>query len=302
MQQYYPILQPNKDFRFTETLTITKGRRVKRSAEVFPSSTQQEQTQAFFKYRAEGYQTSELCSEKIASELAHLLGYRCARIEFAVDEDDMPGILSFLFTNSSIQHIDAVAFLKDAVDEKPKDFYRYSHVRAKLDAMNETFFPEFVSILFFDALVGEGDRHEENWGICEIKSPGTNDNVTETRYRISPLYDTGDCLLRDFAEPSFAQKYYDGPCSFASYITRAKAMLRDDNGKKFNHFKLMEFLNDEFHDIIKTNIEKLKQELKDEVINKIIESIPEEMLTTQHRDFIKDYIKERRDILIGMEK
>jgi serine/threonine protein kinase HipA of HipAB toxin-antitoxin module len=42
-------------------------------------------------------------------------------------------------------------------------------------------FSGFIGIMIFDALVGETDRHEENWGILKYQD----------YYQISPLYDNG---------------------------------------------------------------------------------------------------------------
>ena len=49
--------------------------------------------------------------------------------------------------------------------------------------------------MIFDALVGEQDRHEENWGIKKF----------ENKYEISPLYDNGDSLLANFKNEDFAK-------------------------------------------------------------------------------------------------
>ena len=54
-----------------------------------------------------------------------------------------------------------------------------------------------MKILIFDALVGEQDRHEENWGI--IRKDGT--------YKLSPLYDNGDNLLRQFYDESYNKNF-----------------------------------------------------------------------------------------------
>ncbi len=54
--------------------------------------------------------------------------------------------------------------------------------------------------MVFDALIGEQDRHEENWRIIQIGN----------QYRISPLYDNGCSLLRNFKDEKYAKDYYDG--------------------------------------------------------------------------------------------
>ena len=55
-----------------------------------------------------------------------------------------------------------------------------------MDDIDADLFKDFIKIMIFDALIGEQDRHEENWGITE----------KEGKSFISPLYDNGDSLLR----------------------------------------------------------------------------------------------------------
>lgn len=56
---------------------------------------------------------SEACSEKLNYEIAKVLGYECAHIELALDENDTLGILNYLFVDThEEEHIDAIAYIK----------------------------------------------------------------------------------------------------------------------------------------------------------------------------------------------
>lgn len=165
---------------------------------------------AFFKYQGNGYLVSEACSEKMCYEIAKVLGYECARIELAVDNENILGVLNYLFvTQCCTEHIDAVSYLNIHSNERAL-YYTISNIKRTLDNLSPDLFKGFIRIMFFDALVGEQDRHEENWGIQKIGNS----------YKISPLYDNGCSLLRNFKSEEYARKYYDGIKDFDVAGTR----------------------------------------------------------------------------------
>ena len=148
----------------------------------------------------------------------------------------------------------------------------------------------FIEIMVFDALVGEQDRHEENWGIRKI----------DGKFELSPLYDNGDSLLANFKDVDFAQKYYSGIRDFDSYIKKSKTLIYKDNTqKRYKHFELIEYLNNKYPDIVQKEIENLKK-LTDDKILEIVEMLPNSLLTSKHKEYIIMYLKKRRDILLSI--
>ena len=142
--------------------------------------------------------------------------------------------------------------------------------------------------MIFDALVGETDRHEENWGIA-TKLEG---------YKFSPLYDNGSNLLREFRNNEIIEKYDNKTKNFEAYIYRSSTYIyKEDNKHKFKHFELIEYLNANYHNLVFNEINNLKK-LTDEDIDKIVNKIPDNLLTDKHKKYIIDYLKKRRDILL----
>lgn len=190
----YPIKHENKDFMQIISTYNTKGSRKKMI--VVDSKGEK----AFFKYEGDGYLVSEACSEKLCYEIAKVLNYPCARIELGKDIDGTIGILNYLFVQSdAIEHIDAISYLNIYEKERPY-FYTISNIKKILDNLDKSLFADFIKIMIFDALVGEQDRHEENWGI----------EFVNNKYKISPLYDNGCSLLKEFKNEEFANKFYSG--------------------------------------------------------------------------------------------
>lgn len=282
----YSIKLPNKDFKFLNYTPNTKGSRTKRL--VVDVNTKEI---AWFKYQGKGYKVSESCSEKMSYEIAKVLSYNCAKIELAYDENNQIGILNYLFVDvDKSTHMDAISYLNKQEKERPF-FYTVSNIKKILDEIDASLFNGFIRLMVFDTLVGETDRHEENWGI----------EITENGYEFSPLYDNGCNLLREFRNEENAIPFYNGEKSFESYIYKSKTYIyKEDNKHRFKHFELIEYLNEKYHDILIKEINNLNK-LTDNVIENIVNEIPNELLTDEHKKYIIIYLKKRRDILLSIK-
>lgn len=160
-----------------------------------------------------------------------------------------------------------------------------------MDSLDTNLFFEFLKILIFDALVGEQDRHEENWGII----------VENGKYRLSPLYDNSCNLLREFYNEEILRQYCDGKKNFSNYIYRSRTLIYKENGKMYKHFELIEDLYKMYPKEINKEINNLKK-LSDDKINNIVSRVPNGIITELQKDYIKKYIKQRRDILLNILK
>ena len=230
------------------------------------------------------------CSEKLRYEIAVCLKYPCARIELAKDENGTLGVLNYDFILTPLtEHTDIVAFLNPNQMSR-KEFYTISNIKRNLDSLNKNLFFEFLKIMIFDALVGETDRHEENWGLTKKNN----------EYYISPLYDNGCSLLNKFKNEDYAQKYYQDNLLFENYILKSKTYIyKENSSKRYKHFELIEYLIELYPEEMKKEIKKLK-ELTNEKIEAIVNRIPVSLLTNMHKKYIIQYLKKRRDILLKM--
>jgi hypothetical protein len=169
-----------------------------------------------------------------------------------------------------------------------KKFYTLSNIKRVLDELDDTLFSGFIQIMIFDALVGETDRHEENWGILKYRNT----------YKISPLYDNGCNLLREFKDEKFAEEKGK---NLDNYIQKSTTCICKESGGKYKHFELVKMLNQDYFEIVQQNLLKIKN-LTDEKIHNIVNLIPENLLTIKHRNYIIMYLIKRRDILLAMIK
>lgn len=162
-----------------------------------------------FKYCREN--TGEDWSEKLASEVAAALGVPHARVELAVCEEQ-PGTISLGFTDeaSSLIHGNELlqrhlpAYLTDA------GYHASMHtVAAVLHALgNNSIHPPagaeepdlvtavdwFMGYLMLDALLGNTDRHHENWAVLERWG------LQDRRIELAPSYDHASSLGRELTD------------------------------------------------------------------------------------------------------
>lgn len=280
----YSVKIFGKDFRFSKVNYNAKGSRVKKL--VIDNHGQV----AFFKYEGTNYNTSESCSEKMCYEIAKILGYSCARIELARDDTGKLGILNYLFIDfRNTEHTDIISYL-NVYDGIRSNFYTVSNIKLRLDRLDKSLFKGFIRIMIFDALVGEQDRHEENWGV----------QIKDGSYSISPLYDNGCSLLKEFRNESFAEYFYSGKKSFDAYIKRSKTVIyQEDGSKKYKHFELIKYLNEYYYSDVQEELNNLNK-LTDNYIKEIVYKIPDDCLTDKHKEYIIIYLIKRRDILLNM--
>lgn len=144
--------------------------------------------------------------------------------------------------------------------------------------------------MIFDALIGEQDRHEENWGV----------EKSENKYEFSPLYDNGCSLLRNFKDENYANLYYNHEKDFDAYINRSKTMIyKEESKSRYKHFELIGLLKSKYSDIVIPELVNLKK-LTDEIIKDIVFKIPDDLLTEKHKKYIVLYLIKRRNILLAM--
>ena len=277
--------------RFKEiTNRPTKGARVKKLLD-----DTYLQRLVFLKYCAvdrnnERRKSTELASEKIACEIAKVIGYRCADIDLAKDQDGELCVLNYSFLKpdeSLIEFASEASISQNGSDRKEK--YTIQGIKRILDTVDEKLYSEFIGLQVFDALIGESDRHEENWGY--IRTSERSDII------LAPFYDNGDSLMHNINNVQI-EEYTNNEASFLKYINKSKTKILDNNGHKIKHFQLIDYLIVENPPFLKEELQRTKI-LTNDIIKGIIYEIPDEYLPQSHKEILQRYISIRRDILIN---
>lgn len=182
--------------------------------------------------------TGEHWSEKVACEIARLLHLPHAHIELATFEGKW-GSISRDFTlegRHALVHGNELLTELDA-SYATGDTYRVSGhtVEAIFGVLSQDFiqaptsgelaawitpFDLFTGYLLLDALIGNTDRHHENWGILLT-------NSQPRRAELAPTFDHASSLGREFTDESRQKRYEPRTSRFRveDYVRKARSAL-----------------------------------------------------------------------------
>lgn len=270
--------------------------------------------------------TPENWSEIIAYEVGTVLGFNVLKYDLAVYEGRVGCISKNMITptnNESLVEGHSILSRYDSTyDPSNKDTYNrytFEFVQNALKAYNAEFYvEEFIRTLIFDAIIGNSDRHQSNWGIIQstisievkptkkrFKLPfgGVKKNNLQSTIKVikqaAPIYDSGCCLGREFCELQI-QQHLDIKSKFDKYIRNGVSELRiGETEKKSSHEKLLHFIkntnNGEWDTFIESEIRKVLQIYSPKIIKELILNIDENLpdqykerygLTPARKEFI----------------
>ena len=181
--------------------------------------------------------TLENCSEKIAYEIAKIIGLPCAEYELG-SYDGKQGIVSknFLIKDNENYHLMlGNEILAKVIKNYPKD-KRFKAREYKLNLVLEIFSkinvlsliqsktPLFVFLgyLIFDCLIGNQDRHQENWGFI------VNGDII-----LAPTFDHASGIASKVSEEEAKRRLTtkDKNQSIEHYCNKATTPFYDEEGK-----------------------------------------------------------------------
>lgn len=154
------------------------------------------------------------------------------------------------------------------------------------DSFNEIF-KQFMLMLFFDALIGNNDRHMYNWGIIR-------DVYGEKNAEFSPIYDSARGLLWNEKEDKIKEilNTKNRRKEFIEkYCKNSKPKIGIENEENVNHFELINSYNTYYKNT--QFIEDLFLDNKiEEVVNKL-NKYYKTLISTDRRSLISDILRYR---------
>ena len=168
----------------------------------------------------------EAYAEYYAYKVAHQMGLNAIAYDLDIWQDELSSTCK-LFTDIDTSFVPASRFLKGKKTVKAiVDFYKN---------LGDEFYQDFCSMMVFDALICNTDRHLNNFGVLV-------DNATNKIKCMAPLFDHGYCM---FDEPR--QYIYESPEKLNEYIKtldpvfgksfaeNAKTFLENRQKKELRH-------------------------------------------------------------------
>lgn len=236
--------------------------------------------------------TNSCMSEHIASSIFNLLGIKaqetllgtftvkgkikivCACKDFTVRGKRLFDFCSIKNTIIDSESNGSGTELEDIMDTIDRQQYIAPNV------LREHFWNMFVT----DALLGNFDRHNGNWGFLY------DDNKNETE--IAPVFDCGSCLLPQ-ADERVMQKVLSSEEELNARIYQFPTSAIKLNGRKINYYDFLSHAgNEDCNEALKRIVPRINVDAIEELIN----AIP--CITDLQKDFYKQYLNKRYELMI----
>lgn len=264
------------------------------------------------------YYKFEFWSEIIASEVGNLLGFNVLPYHIAIHTElNLIGCISESMIDNQMEELIMggqiiQSFDESFVPENRKTRNKYTFQLIEKALKNEDNFQEYmkfiIEIILFDAIIGNSDRHQENWAFIFsivddgkfsmekldknniwiltivmlilsviLKSKKKKDiNFNEESFmkiKMSPIFDNGCCLGREFDDEQIKKKMEGDDNEINKYIMNGKSEIHWYE-KKISHFELVEnILASDYRDVATSIFEKVKNNFSLSKIENIVMNI-----------------------------
>lgn len=268
----------------------------------------------WFKYEGRNWlfkeareQTGEDWAEKIASEIASLMGLPTHHAELANWEGKRGcAVLSFLSSDQQtlIHGNEVLGGLITSYD-KEKVHGQSDHTFDNIVAVLEVLFPEskarrvaafiMVGYLVLDALVGNTDRHHQNWGVLMEWREIENQNPVFS-VQLAPTFDHASSLGRELTDEARERYLTEG--RLVSYIRKARGGIFQDatSRRGLSPMALAEMLAGRYPEFFKPWQKRLI-ELHDGTFEGLLKRIPDPRISKSGRAFALAFLGRSRRLL-----
>lgn len=279
----------------------------------------------------------EFWSEVIASEIGEVLGFDILNYSIAVKGDSIGCISKSMINQTSEELVEGGKFLQafdntfNPENSKLRHQYNFELIINTLIAFKkEEHIKPLVETIVFDALIGNSDRHQENWAIInnhgnssdrslfkENKKadqnlinklaktfgyfkdkfrPAVQDSrlMLSNQTRFAPIYDSGCSFGRELTEEK-VESLLGNENEFEKYISKGKAEIHWGN-KKISHFELLNQLNSKegINSYLKDCLERVVHLFDESKIRDIVLLVDSELIKNESQHFLP----EERKLLI----
>lgn len=158
------------------------------------------------------------------------------------------------------------------------------------DSMMPSSFGAFVGYLLLDALIGNTDRHHENWGVIVATGGGSR------RLTLAPSYDHASSLRRELSDEARRQRLEtkDPRANVAAYAARARSALYRPGEKKpltcieaFEAFEAACHLDQVASSSWRARLGQVRAEQLDEIVRRV----PSQLMSPTAADFAVALLK-----------
>lgn len=251
--------------------------------------------------------TKEYLAEKIASLIAKKLEIQSADVDIGTRNGRI-GSMSYNILKKEEILVEGIQFISSyklnynqetLYDSISKEYYNLEMIENSIKNVGLKKVPKaFYKMLIFDFIIGNNDRHQNNWGFIFKFTP---DKLPIIQTRFSPLYDNGSSLC-SFIKEKDIYKYIqtnDKMLINSLVDTKSKSMIGIDskNKKRPTQLDVIKYLKQrENSDIIKY-IDFVVNQLNDSTISELIDSFNNDIISENRKKLLKIYLNKKIELL-----
>ena len=142
----------------------------------------------------------------------------------------------------------------------------------------------FWDMFIVDALIGNWDRHNGNWGFLY--------NTETDEISLAPIYDCGSCLFPQ-ADEEIMKKTLEDPAEREIRVFERPLSSIKTNGQKIQYFKFISSLE---NSSCNKALERILPKINMDKINKVIDETP--FISDLQKEFYKTMLRERKERIL----
>lgn len=285
----------------------------------------------FFKESLKRY-PYEFWSEIIGSQIGRSLKFDVLEYKPAILKNTLGCLCESMIDQSTqeLEHgINLIKRAKPGFTISDRPLVTFSDVEKALKPYNG-FINKFIETLIFDSIIGNQDRHSENWAIIRSLDV-SNEEYNRKRFSIqlydlykrtglrmknipfksfflnymnkaqlidikySPIFDSGSSLAREISEEKIPI-YLNDKTKIERYIDNGVSEVRwSTNPARINHFDLIGKVSLNYGEVVQRAISRTQNNCDNDELAKIIESADSEVPSS----FAEEKLSLNRKALIG---
>lgn len=242
-----------------------------------------------FKFKKD-IDTTDNISECIAYDLACILGIPCAKFEVGMYEG-REGSMSYNILKKPDQIlVEGIHFImlmypkynpELFIDTMTSNRYSIEMIKKAI----ERFVPidDLLKMLMFDYLIGNSDRHQNNWAIL----------IENGKMQWSPLYDNSSSLCAYISEKNIPNYMGKDKNRWNSLIdTKSKSLIRcrEIDEKRPTHLEVLKYLKENYFDDTYVFAKNIVSLLTEENIYRILDLYSEDGLSEKKKMLILKFL------------